>query len=65
VSNIYAYNLKATPKEGLELKTLLGSTPKFQIVAGALERKEGCMQSLGLEKKAHNPVTMKKFFDDD
>ena len=53
---------KETPKECLKLKTLLGSTPEFQVVVGAIGRKTDCMQFLGLKKKAHNPVIMEVFF---
>ena len=61
----FACNPKATPKECLKLKTLLGSTPKLQVVAGATMRKKDCMQFPALKKKAHYLVTMEELFDDD
>ena len=48
-----------------ELKTLLGSVPKFQIVASATKRKKDHLQFLGLRKQACNLGTMEEFFDDD
>jgi hypothetical protein len=59
---MYVDNPKATPKERLKHKSLLGSTPKFQVVAGATKWKKDCIQFLGLKKKVHNPVTMEEFF---
>lgn len=46
----YAYNLRATPKECLELNTLLGSAQKLQIVVGAIKRKNNCMQFSGVDE---------------
>jgi hypothetical protein len=37
----HVYNLKATPKKCLELKSLLGSTPKLETILGAYKEEEG------------------------
>lgn len=55
VSNICLQS-KATPKECLELKTLSGLAPKFQIVTGAT-KKTKCMQFPRLKKKSHILLT--------
>jgi hypothetical protein len=45
----YVYNLKATPKKCLELKTLLGSTPKFETILGAYKEEEGLHANFKVE----------------
>ena len=54
---------KQLQKSVQELETLLGSVPKFQIVAGAIERKKDWMQFLEFKKKAHNLVITEESFE--
>ena len=53
---------KATPKECVELKIILGLAPTFQVVASVVERKKDIMRFTWLKKKGDNPVTMVVFF---
>jgi hypothetical protein len=46
------------------ISTLLGLTSIFHIIACAMERKNDCIQSLGMKKKLSNLVTMEKTFND-